>query len=74
MPKPLGQVIRTARVARGDKVSDLAKVARIRPNSLTNIECGIKRASIEVLARIANHYDLDVNDFIDPSDVDGAAV
>lgn len=64
MPKPAGAAIRQVRVSRGDKVRDLAKVAGIKPNSLTNIECGIKRASIEVLNRIANHYEVDVNGLI----------
>lgn len=64
MPKPAGAVIRKVRVSHGEKVRDLAKVVGIKPNSLTNIECGIKRASIEVLTRIANHYDVEVGGLI----------
>lgn len=67
MPKPAGAEIRKVRVSHGDKVRDLAKVAGIKPNSLINIECSIKRASIEVLTRIANHYQVDVAGLIDDS-------
>ncbi|MGH3535816.1 MAG: helix-turn-helix domain-containing protein [Pseudonocardiaceae bacterium] len=60
MPPTNHSIIRKTRVARGWKVSELARRADVRPGHLANVESGCVNASIEFLNKVANVLDLPV--------------
>lgn len=68
MPRPNGPKIRSLRQARGLKRGELAKQIGIQPNNLTNIECNLRLASIEVLNRIGRVLGVEAQELISGSD------
>jgi transcriptional regulator with XRE-family HTH domain len=64
MPRANGPKIRRLRQEQGLKRGDLARRVDIQPNNLTNIECDLRLASIEVLNRIARVLGVSPEDLI----------
>jgi transcriptional regulator with XRE-family HTH domain len=68
MPRPNGPKIRSLRQARGLKRGELAQQISMQPNNLTNIECNLRLASIEVLHRIARVLGVSADELIAEDD------
>lgn len=73
MPRPDGPKIRRLRQELGLKRGELARLVEIQPNNLTNIECNLRLASIEVLNRIGRVLEVDAQDLIAEDRRDPAA-
>ena len=69
MPKPAGAHIRSLRQRRGVKTGTFAEQVGVSRQHMTAIEANGVAASIEVLNRIAEQLDVDVNELIDESAV-----
>jgi hypothetical protein len=58
----VGDVLRTARHERGDRLSDTARRSGVSPQYLSEMERGLKDPSSEMLAAVAGALDLTLHD------------
>jgi transcriptional regulator with XRE-family HTH domain len=65
MPGPWGSAIRQLRAAKGWNMKQLAKRARLSPNTITNIECG-RHTQTSRLQRIADAFGVSIESVLVP--------
>ncbi len=65
-PSPLGPRLRKMRLERGEPLSKVAEATGVSIGFLSSVERAQSEASLGVLHRLAQYYDLDLRDFFNP--------
>ena len=64
MREAIGEVFRTARHHRSERISDVARRANVSPQYLSEVERGVKDPSSEIVESISTALDLPVSDVL----------
>lgn len=64
MREAIGEVFRTTRHHRSERISDVARRANVSPQYLSEVERGVKDPSSEIVESISTALDLPVSDVL----------
>ncbi|WP_314536672.1 helix-turn-helix transcriptional regulator [uncultured Corynebacterium sp.] len=64
MREAIGEVFRTIRHHRSERISDVARRANVSPQYLSEVERGVKDPSSEIVESISTALDLPVSDVL----------
>jgi len=67
MREAIGEVFRTTRHHRSERISDVARRANVSPQYLSEVERGVKDPSSEIVESISTALDLPVSDGARPA-------